>query len=116
MVDVSAVLNADVYAADLVAPGAWASGGLPNATSGQPFGNSIRGYSASGSPLLTGGSGALDIQVIVATANGNKTISLAITAQERLDNPDPTPGQWSDALQARLESLDWRQIHLARNG
>lgn len=103
MVDVSAVLNTEVYDADLVAPGAWASGGLPSATSGQPFGDSIRGYSASGSPLATH-TGALDIEVVVATANGAKTINLAITAQERLDNPDLAPGQWNAALQARLDA------------
>lgn len=103
MVDVSAVLNTEVYDTDLVAPGAWASGGLPTAASGQPFGDSIRGYSASGSPLSTH-TGALDIEVVVATANGAKTINLAISAQERLDNPDLAPGQWSDALQARLDA------------
>ena len=103
MVDVSAVAERGrAYDADIVAPGAWASGGLPVATSGQPFGDSVRSYSASGSPL-SDDTGALDIQVVVATANGNKTISLAITAQERLDNPDLAPGQWSDALQARLD-------------
>jgi len=103
MVDVSAVLNTDVYESDIVAPGAWASGGLPTATSGQPFGDSVRGYSAGGSPLSTH-TGALDIQVVVATANGPKTISLAISAQDRLDNPDLAPGQWNAALQARLDS------------
>lgn len=103
MVDVSAVLNTEVVDADIVAPGAWASGGLPNATSGQPFGDSIRGYSASGSPLSTH-TGALDIEVVVATASGNKTVTLAITAQERLDNPDLAPGQWNSALQSRLDA------------
>ncbi len=103
MVDVSAVLNTEVYDTDLVAPGAWANGGLPTATSGQPFGDSIRGYSASGSPLATH-TGALNIEVVVATANGDKTITLEITAQERLDNPDLAPGQWNAALQARLDA------------
>jgi hypothetical protein len=46
----------------------------------------------------------LNIQVVVATANGNKTINLEITAQERLDNPDLAPGQWNAALQARLDT------------
>ena len=103
MVDVGATLNTETYDADLVAPGAWASGGLPVAASGQPFGDSIRTHGASGSPLSTH-TGALDIQVVVATANGNKTISLAIAAQERLDNPDLAPGQWNGALQARLDA------------
>lgn len=103
MVDVSAVLNTEVFDTDLVAPGAWASGGLPAATSGQPFGDSIRGYSAGGAPLSTH-TGALNIQVVVATANGNKTINLEITAQDRIDNPDLAPGQWNAALQARLDT------------
>ncbi len=116
MVDVSAVLNKDVYDGDLTAPGSWASGGLPNATTGQPFGDSIRSYSASGSPLSTN-TGALDIQVVVATANGNKTINLAITAQERLDNPDLAPGQWNDALQARLDSaLNAAGVYVSASG
>ncbi|MEZ5961365.1 MAG: hypothetical protein R3C30_13215 [Hyphomonadaceae bacterium] len=102
-VDVSAVLNGEVFDPDLVAPGAWASGGLPTATSGQPFGDSIRGYSSSSTPLATH-TGALDIAVVVATANGDKTITLEITAQERLDNPDLAPGQWNAALQARLDA------------
>ncbi|MEQ1492270.1 MAG: hypothetical protein ABL932_17130, partial [Terricaulis sp.] len=103
MVDVGATLNTTAYDADIVVPGAWASGGLPAATSGQPFGDSVRSYTASGSPLSTN-TGALNIQVVVATSNGNKTINLAITAQDRLDNPDLAPGQWNDALQARLDS------------
>ena len=103
MIDASAVLNSEVYDTDLVAPGAWASGGLPTATSGQPFGDSIRSYSASGAPLATH-TGALNIEVVVATANGDKIITLEITAQERLDNPDLAPGQWNAALQARLDA------------
>lgn len=103
MVDVSASLNAHTYDADLLAPGAWVSGGLPASSSGQPFGDSIRSYTATGSPLLSN-TGALDIQIVVATSNGDKTINLAITAQERADNPDLAPGQWSDALQARLDA------------
>ncbi|ANP47689.1 hypothetical protein ATE48_18170 [Candidatus Viadribacter manganicus] len=102
MVDVGAVLNSETVDADIVAPGAWASGGLPNATSGQPFGDSIRTYGASGSPLSTH-LGALNIEVVVATANGNKTVNLAITAQDRLDNLDLAPGRWNSALQARLD-------------
>ncbi|MBL8547423.1 MAG: hypothetical protein JNL81_13235 [Hyphomonadaceae bacterium] len=103
MVDVSATLNTQLFEADLLAPGAWVSGGLPASTSGQPFGDSIRNYNVSGSPLSTY-TGALDIEIVVATANGNKTVSLAVTAQERLDNPDLAPGRWSDALQARLDA------------
>lgn len=103
MVDVGATLNSTTYDADLLAPGAWVSGGLPTSSSGQPFGDSIRSYTASGSPLSTN-TGALDIQIVVATANGDKTVNVAITAQERLDNPDLAPGQWSDALQARFDA------------
>ncbi len=103
MVDVSATLNTDAYDTDLQAPGAWASGGLPASVSGQPFGDSIRSFAASGSPLPEN-AGALDIEIVVATANGNKTVTLAITAKERADNPDLAPGQWSNALQARLDA------------
>lgn len=102
-IDVSASLNGEVYDADLLAPGAWASGGLPSAGSGQPFADAVRSYSASGAPL-TAHTGALDIEIVVATANGDKTINLAITAQERLDFPDAAPGEWHAALQARLDA------------
>lgn len=103
MVDVNATLNEESYDTALQSPGAWASGGLPNATSGQPFGDSIRGYTIDGSPLSTY-TGALSIDIVVATANGDKTINVAVTADERANDPDIAPGQWSATFQARLDA------------
>jgi hypothetical protein len=103
MIDVSATLNGDAYDGALQAPGAWASGGLPNATSGQPFGDSIRSYTIAGSPLSTY-TGALSIDIVVGTANGEKTINVAVTADERANDPDIAPGQWSNTFQARLDA------------
>lgn len=104
VIGVSATLNEASYDADLQAPGAWASGGLPTATSGQPFGDAIRAYEATGgSPLLTH-TGALDIQIVVATATGSKTVSVSVSALERASDPDVAPGQWSAAFQARLDA------------
>jgi hypothetical protein len=99
---VSATINEAASTLDLAAPGAWANGGLPSASAGQPFGSGVRNYTASASPLLTH-TGALDISIVVATPNGNKTISVAVTAQERLDNPDASPGEWSQLFQDRLD-------------
>ncbi|MEZ6022099.1 MAG: hypothetical protein R3C16_01495 [Hyphomonadaceae bacterium] len=83
LIDVSATLNEVDYNPDLVAPGAWASGGLPAAASSQPFGDAIRQYAVSGgSPLLTY-AGALDIEIVVATATGDKTIGVSVSALER---------------------------------
>ncbi len=103
VVAVSATLNETQVQADLQAPGAWASGGLPAAGAGAIFGNAVRDYSAPTSPLLTH-TGALDIEIIVATATGEKTISVVVSALERASDPDPAPGQWSAAFQARLDA------------
>jgi len=100
---ITATLNGDATTGELVAPGAWANGGLPSAGAGQTYGDAVRTWSAAASPLLTH-TGALDIEVVVATPTGNKTISVSISAQDRLDNPDLAPGQWNDALQARLDA------------
>lgn len=102
VIGVSADLNGDDFEAVRQAPGAWANGGLPATGAGQPYGDAIRNYAAAGSPLQTH-TGALDVQVIFATATGDKTISVAISAQDRIDNPDLAPGQWNAALQARLD-------------
>jgi hypothetical protein len=117
MVDVTASLNGDAYDTALQAPGAWASGGLPNASSGQPFGDSIRGYSVAGaSPLLTH-SGALSIEVVVATANGDKTISVDVSALERANNPDAGPGQWNALFQDRLDAaLNAAGVYVSASG
>jgi hypothetical protein len=103
-IDVSATLNGDAYDPAIQAPGAWVSGGLPNAVSGQPFGDSIRGYSvAGGAPLLTH-TGALSIAIVVATANGDKTVNVEVSALERANDPDVAPGEWSATFQARLDA------------
>lgn len=104
--DVSAVtarINEESHTGELTAPGVWTNGGLPVATAGQPFGDNVRTQSAASSPLLTH-TGALDLQIVVATPSGNRTISVAVSAQERLDNPDIGAGQWNAALQDRLNT------------
>lgn len=103
LIGVSATLNETEHEAVLQAPGAWANGGLPISGAGQLLGDAVRSYGAAASPLLTH-TGALDIAIIVATATGEKTINVAISAQERLDNPDVGPGEWNAALQARLDA------------
>lgn len=100
---ITATLNGDANSGELQAPGAWANGGLPVAGAGQVYGDAVRDWTAASSPLLTN-SGALDIQIVVATPTGQKTISLAISAQDRANDPDPSPGEWSAALRARLDA------------
>ncbi len=100
---VSARLNEATHDADLIAPGAWTNGGLPAASAGQPFGDNLRTQSAAASPLLTH-AGALNIEIVVATPSGNRTVSVAVSAQERLDNPDIGAGQWNSAFQGRLDA------------
>lgn len=100
---VSARLNEDVHAGELTAPGAWTHGGLPVASSGQPFGDNLRTQSAWSSPLLTH-TGALSIEIVVATPSGNRTVSVAASAQERIDNPDIGAGQWNSVFQDRLNA------------
>jgi len=100
---ITATLNGDANEGVLQAPGAWASGGLPVSSAGQIYGDAQRTWNAASSPLLTN-TGALNIDVLVNTPTGQKTVSLAITAQERLDNPDLSPGEWSSALRERLDT------------
>jgi hypothetical protein len=76
VIGVSATMNETLHSGVLQAPGAWASGGLPVASAGQPFGDSVRSYSAAASPLLTH-TGALDIAIVVATPTGAKTVKRA---------------------------------------
>lgn len=103
VLNISATLNEDAYDTELQAPGAWANGGLPAAAPGALFGDAVRTYSAASSPLLTH-TGALDIEVVVATATGNKTVTVSVSALERANDPDPAPGEWSAALQTRLDA------------
>lgn len=104
VLDVSASINEDSYNADLVAPGTWATGGLPAAGAGQPYGDAIRDYVVSGGSPLSTYTGALDIQVVVATPSGNKAISVAVSALERSNNPDLAPGEWAQIFQDRLDA------------
>jgi hypothetical protein len=103
VLDVTATLNETAQDANLVAPGAWATGGLPSAGAGEPFADAIRSYAASSSPLATH-TDALDIEIVVATATGEETVSLSISAQDRLDYPDAAPGEWNAELQSRLDA------------
>jgi hypothetical protein len=114
---VSATINGTEHDGVLQAPGAWASGGLPTASAGQPFGDAVRSYAvAGGSPLLSY-TGALDIELVVATPTGNKTVTVSVSAAERAADPDPSPGQWSAALQARLdEALNAAGVYVSAAG
>ncbi len=101
---ISATLNEVSHEGVLQAPGAWASGGLPTASAGQPFGDAVRAIDVSGgAPLLTH-TGAVDLAIVVATPSGNKIVNVAVSAAERAADPDPAPGEWSAAFQARLDA------------
>ncbi|MGE0742716.1 MAG: hypothetical protein AB7O98_15360 [Hyphomonadaceae bacterium] len=104
VLDVSATLNDEHYEADIVAPGAWVNGGLPAATSGQPFGDAIRTYSSAAASPLLAHAGALDLEIVVATPSGNSTVSVSISAQDRLDYPDAAPGELNATLKARIDA------------
>ncbi|HET9231855.1 MAG TPA: hypothetical protein VFO00_11250 [Vitreimonas sp.] len=103
VLSVSATLNENEFDVDLQAPGVWASGGLPSSASATIFGDAVRSYTAASSPLLTH-TGALDIEVVVATTTGNQTVTVSVSALERANDPDPAPGEWSAAFQDRLEA------------
>lgn len=100
---VTATLNETSHEATLQAPGAWVNGGLPTAGAGEPFGDAVRTWTSGDAPLLTH-TGALSIDVAIATPTGTKTIAVAISALERANDPDPAPGQLSATLQARLDA------------
>ncbi len=99
---ISATLNGEAHAGDLQAPGAWASGGLPTALPGQPFGDARRVYQAGSAPLLAH-PGAFDVEIVVDTPAGARTITVAISAQDRLDYPDAGPGELNAVLKARID-------------
>jgi WD40 repeat protein len=101
---ISASINGVDQTANLQDAGAFVQGGLPIASAGEPYGDGVRTYAAQGgSPLLTN-TGALDISIVVATATGDKTVNVSVSAQERLDNPDVAPGQWDQTFQDRLQT------------
>ncbi len=101
---ISSTINATANAYNLQAPGAWALGGLPAALAGQPFGDSVRSTTVSGGSPLLANAGALDIAIVVATPTGDKTVNVAVSAAERIANPDPAAGQWDALFQARLDT------------
>lgn len=117
VLEVSASINGTSHDAALQAPGAWAAGGLPAASAGEPFGDARRAYTvAGGSPLLTH-TGALDIEIVVSTPTGAKTIMVAVSALERANDPDPAPGEWSAAFQARLDAaLNAAGVYVGASG
>lgn len=116
VIGVSAVLNEEDNDTLLQAPGAWANGGLPVSGPGQLFSTSIRTYNAAASPLQTH-AGALDIQILVSTPTGQKTVAVSVSAQERLDNPDVGPGEWNAVLQDRLNAaLNEAGVYMAAPG
>ncbi len=113
---VSATLNETEFDAALQAPGAWANGGIPVAASGSVFADSVRSYSAAANPLLAH-AGALDISIVVDTPLGAKTVTVSVTAQERIDNPDIAAGQWNAVFQDRLDAaLNDAGVYLSANG
>jgi len=98
-----ATLNDVEHEAVLQAPAGWASGGLPSASLSETFGAARRAYTVAGAPLLTHAD-ALDIEIDIATPRGVRTISVAVSALERANDPDPSPGEWSATFQARLDN------------
>lgn len=104
LVDVKTSLNETDFDLDLQAPGAWANGGLPQASAGQLYGDAVRTSNVTGGAPLSTYTGALDIAVTIATPTGQKTINVSVSALERANDPDTAPGQWSAAFQSRLDT------------
>ncbi len=117
--EISAVatrLNESNFTAARIAPGAWVDGGLPITVAGAPTADFRRTWSASaGAPLTAlGNEGALDIAITFETGAGDKVVTVAVSALERAGDPDPAPGQWASAFQARLdEALNAAGIYAA---
>lgn len=117
MLDVSASLNDTDYEADLQAPGGWATGGLPASFAGAPFGDAIRTYDVNGGSPLSTYAGGLDIAVVVSTPTGDKTVNVSVSATERANDPDPSPGHWSSAFQDRLDAaLNQAGVYVGAQG
>jgi len=91
-------------------PPASTNGGLP-ANAG-----AVRTYDvAGGSPLLTE-TGALEIDLVVETPTGNKTVSVDISAADRLAYPDVAPGELHPTLKARIdEALNAAGLYVGAN-
>ena len=117
VIGVSADLNGVDHEALLQAPGAWVDGGLPLASAGQPFGDAIRTTNVTGGVPLTTYSGALDVQIVVDTPTGQKTVSVSVSALERANDPDPAPGEWSSTFQDRLDAaLNAAGVYMSADG
>jgi hypothetical protein len=115
--NVSAIVNQVTHDAALLAPGAWASGGVPIASAGQLFSSAVRGYDVAGGPPLATYTGAVDISLVVATSAGEKTVTVSVSALERAADPDPSAGEWSAAFQARLdEALNAAGVYVDAHG
>ncbi len=117
MIAASATINETQHDAALQAPGAWATGGLPSASAGQPFGEGVRVFDiAGGSPLLAY-AGAVDLEIVVETPAGAKTVTVSVSAAERANDPDPVTGEWSSAFQDRLDAaLNAAGVYVGANG
>src|SRR5262249_44480316 len=72
-------------------------GGLPVASAGQPFGDAVRETDVAGSPL-TDNPGDINVQLVVATATGPQTVSVAATAAERANDPNVVQDRLNAAL------------------
>jgi hypothetical protein len=101
---VDATINGVSFDADLLPPGAWAMGGLPTAAAGQPFGDAVRTSALTGGPPLLAYPGAIDLELVIDTPAGAKTVTISVSAAERADDPDPAAGEWSGVFQARLDA------------
>ncbi|MGE3929784.1 MAG: hypothetical protein AB7G05_06435, partial [Hyphomonadaceae bacterium] len=103
LVGVEAALNEETYEAALQAPGTWAAGGLPVASAGQPFGDALRQFSLDGGSPLSAYPGAINLDIVVDTPAGQKTVSVAIGALERAGDPD-SGGAWAQQFRDRLNA------------
>ncbi|MEQ1618628.1 MAG: hypothetical protein ABL883_09835 [Terricaulis sp.] len=117
MIAAGATINDTQHDAALQAPGLWASGGLPIANVGQPFGDGVRTFDVTGgNPLLTY-AGAVDLEIVVDTPAGAKTVTVSVSAAERANDPDPAVGQWNSMFQDRLDAaLNAAGVYVGASG
>jgi hypothetical protein len=117
VLDVSASINGVTHDTPLQPPVAGVQGGLPVASGTQPFAAGVRTMSVVGAPPLATYAGDIDLELIVATSTGQKTVSVSVSAAERALDPDPAPGEWSSAFQARLdEALNAAGVYVDAEG
>ena len=111
---VKATINDEQHDGVLAAPGAWTSGGLPVATSGQPLGDARRTLNI-GDPLSTY-TGALNLSVVVSTPTGDKTVTVDISALERASDPD-SGGDLASLFQDRVNAaLNAAGVYVSGSG